>query len=100
MTVTDQIPEAGEEIPGASKIKLYMGEEKPEGLVEVPDLRSYTVMQAGDYLENMGLYLQTKGAAKTQSSDLAITDQDIEAGTKVPLGTTITAELTDKTAQD
>ena len=91
---------AGAEIPGASKILIYMGEDVPTDEVAVPDLRSYTVTQADSYLESLGLYLQTKGAAKTESADLAITDQDIAAGTMVPRGTTITAELTDQTAQD
>ena len=98
--VTGQIPAAGAEIPGASKILIYMGEDVPTDEVAVPDLRSYTVTQADSYLESLGLYLQTKGAAKTESADLAITDQDIAAGTMVPRGTTITAELTDQTAQD
>lgn len=98
--VTAQIPAAGSEIPGASRILIYMGEEAPTDQITVPDLRSYTVMQADSYLESLGLYLQTKGAAKTESADLAITDQDIEPGTMVPRGTTITAELTDQTAQD
>ncbi|MBQ1281794.1 MAG: PASTA domain-containing protein [Oscillospiraceae bacterium] len=98
--VTGQIPAAGSEIPGASAILLYMGEEMPTDEVTVPDLRSYTVTEADAYLADLGLYLQTKGAAKTASADLAITDQDIGAGTTVPRGTTITAELTDRTAQD
>ena len=99
-TVTDQVPDGGSEIPGASKIILYMGEEKPTNLVTVPDLTNYRVTDADDYLRTLGLYLQTKGAAKTESGDVVITDQEIEAGTEVELGTTVTVELTDRTAQD
>ena len=77
-----------------------MGEEKPTNLVTVPDLTNYRVTDADDYLRTLGLYLQTKGAAKTESGDVVITDQGIEAGTEVELGTTVTVELTDRTAQD
>jgi len=99
-TVTDQIPMPGAEIPGASRIILYMGEEKPTEQVTVPDLTNYRVTDADDYLRSLGLYLQTKGAAKTESGDVVITDQDIAAGATVDLGTTVTVELTDRTAQD
>lgn len=99
-TVTDQIPEAGAEIPGASRIVIYMGEEKPTETVTVPDLRDYRVTDADEYLRSLGLYLQTKGAAKSESSNVVITDQDVEPGTNVELGTTVTVELTDVTAQD
>ncbi|MEA4965800.1 MAG: penicillin-binding transpeptidase domain-containing protein [Oscillospiraceae bacterium] len=99
-TVTGQIPATGSEIPGASKIILYMGEEKPTDQIEVPSLQFYTVTQADNYLNSLGLYLQTKGAPKTESADVVITDQDIEAGTKVDRGTTVTVELTDQSVLD
>lgn len=99
-TVTDQIPAAGMELPGDSTVILYMGEEKPTDLVEVPDLRNYLVIHADEYLSSMGLYLQTKGTAKSASSNIVITDQDVEAGTMVERGSTITVELTDQTALD
>lgn len=99
-TVTDQIPAAGMEIPGASKIILYMGEEKPTDQIEVPSLQFYTVTEADYYLNTLGLYLQTKGAAKTESADVVITDQDIASGTMVARGTTVTVELTDQSVLD
>ncbi len=98
--VTDQIPAPGAELPGASTVILYMGEEKPTEQVEVPDLSYYRVGDADAYLSNLGLYLQTRGTAKSQSANIVITDQDVEAGTMVDLGTTITVELTDQTALD
>ncbi len=98
--ITDQIPSAGSELPGESKVILYMDEEKPTDLVEVPDLQNYYVAHADEYLRNLGLYLQTKGSAKNQSSYIVITDQDVEAGTMVERGTTVTVELTDQTALD
>ena len=68
--------------------------------VTVPDLRNCRVTDADEALRSIGLYLQTKGAAKTASGDVVITDQDVAPGSAVARGTVVTVELTDKTAQD
>ncbi len=100
-TVTDQLPAPGAEIPGNSEIILYLGgAEKPMDTVTVPDLRNCRVTDADEALRSIGLYLQTKGAAKTASGDVVITDQDVAPGSAVARGTVVTVELTDKTAQD
>ena len=98
--VTDQLPQPGAEIPGTSSVILYMGESAPTEHVAVPDLTACSADEAENYLEDLGLYLQTKGASRTESGDVIITDQDILAGTKVKPGSVITAELTDVTAKD
>ena len=100
-TVTDQPPAPGAEIPGNSEVILYLGgAEKPMDTVTVPDLRNCRVTDADEALRSIGLYLQTKGAAKTASGDVVITDQDVAPGSAVARGTVVTVELTDKTAQD
>jgi len=98
--VTDQLPRPGAEIPGQSRMILYMGGTAPSEPVTVPDLTEFSIREAEAYLLDIGLYLQTKGAAVTESGDVIITDQDIAAGTMTEPGTVITAELTDVTAQD
>ena len=96
-TVTGQIPAPGELLPGNSKTILYMGETVPTDKVTVPNLRNLSAKQAQAVMENSGLYLQTKGSSYAYA---VITDQDHPAGSEVPRGTTVTAELTDQTALD
>ena len=96
-TVTGQIPAAGEQLPGNSRVILYLGEPVPTEKVEVPDLKNLTPDEAKALIENSGLYLQTKGSYKYYST---VTDQDYAPGELVPRGTTITVELTDQTAMD
>ena len=95
--VTGQIPEAGSMVPGNSEVIVYLGEEVPDDLIEVPNLKDLTSAQARKIVNNSGLYLQTKGSTQSYAS---VTDQDYDPGTMVPRGTTITVELTDPTAQD
>lgn len=98
-TVTDQLPAAGAEVPGNSEIILYMGAEKPTDVVTVPDFKGMTVAQANDAAAGIGLYLQSKGSAKTDGT-VSVTYQDIPATTEVSRGTTVTVEFTDHSAQD
>lgn len=98
-TVTDMIPAANAEVPGNSEIVLYMGEEKPTDQVEVPNFVGMSVAQANQAAVNNGLYLQSKGTDQDTSA-VSVTYQDIEAGTMVDRGTTITVEFTDHSAQD
>ena len=81
------------------KIVLYMGEEKPTDQVEVPNFVGMSVAQANQAAVNNGLYLQSKGTDQDTSA-VSVTYQDIEAGTMVDRGTTITVEFTDHSAQD
>ena len=98
-TVTDMIPAAGSEVPGTSEIILYMGEEKPTDLVTVPDFTGLTVAQANDTAAYRGLYILAKGTDQNNNA-VSVTYQDVEAGTEVPRGTTITVEFTNHSAQD
>lgn len=98
-TVTGQIPAAGNSLPGASEVILYMGAEAPIDKVTVPDFYGLTVEQANARATNAGLYLQSKGAQES-SGTVTVTSQDYAPGTEVPRGTTITVRFTDSSARD
>jgi stage V sporulation protein D (sporulation-specific penicillin-binding protein) len=97
--VTDQLPAAGQSVPGGSQVLLYLGEEKEETLVAVPDFTGMHRQQAHDAAGLLGLYILVKGNEEI-SPRVTVTAQQIPAGTQVPMGTTITLEFTDTGARD
>ena len=98
-TVTDQLPTAGMQVPGNSEIILYMGAEKAQTMVEVPDFIGCSVADVNYLATNAGLYVQAKGTDRTDVYVLAAY-QDIEPGTEVDRGTTITVEFSSTGASD
>ena len=98
-SVVSQIPAAGKELPGNSVVLLYTDSTMPTDKVEVPNLMGMTVAEATQALSELGLYLQAKGTDST-AWHVVVTDQDIEVGTKVSRGTTITVIFADTTAMD
>ena len=97
--VTDQLPVAGSQVPGNSQIILYMGAEKQETRVEVPDFIGCSVADVNYLASNAGLYVQAKGTDRTDVYVLAAY-QDIDPGTEVDRGTTITVEFSSTGASD
>ena len=99
-TVTDQLPSPGAEVPGNSEIILYFGNAvKTTEQVEVPDFVGYGIADV-DYLAiNAGLYIQAKGTDH-RDEYVTVAYQDIEPGTMVDRGTTITVEFTTGGASD
>ena len=97
--VTDQLPVAGSQVPGNSQIILYMGAEKQATRVEVPDFIGCSVADVNYLAANAGLYVQAKGTDRTDVYVLAAY-QDIEPGTEVDRGTTITVEFSSTGASD
>ena len=97
--VTDQLPVAGSQVPGNSQIILYMGAEKQQTTVEVPDFIGCSVADVNYLAANAGLYVQAKGTDRTDVYVLAAY-QDIEPGTEVDRGTTITVEFSSTDASD
>ena len=97
--VTDQLPVAGSQVPGNSQIILYMGAEKQATRVEVPDFIGCSVADVNYLAANAGLYVQAKGTDRTDVYVLAAY-QDIEPGTEVDRGTTITVEFSATGASD
>ena len=98
-TVTDQLPAPGSQVPGNSQIILYMGAEKQQTVVEVPDFIGCSVADVNYLAANAGLYVQAKGTDRTDVYVLAAY-QDIEPGTEVDRGTTITVEFSSTGASD
>ena len=97
--VTDQLPVAGSQVPGNSQIILYMGAEKQATRVEVPDFIGCSVADVNYLASNAGLYVQAKGTDRTDGYVLAAY-QDIDPGTEVDRGTTITVEFSSTGASD
>ena len=97
--VTDQLPVAGSQVPGNSQIILYMGAEKQATRVEVPDFIGCSVADVNYLASHAGLYVQAKGTDRTDVYVLAAY-QDIDPGTEVDRGTTITVEFSSTGASD
>lgn len=98
-TVTAQLPQAGQTLPGGSEVLVYFGDEKQDYTVTVPDFTGMTRQQASDAAGQLGLYLLPRGNPAVTHSVTA-TAQSAAAGTEVPMGTTIEVEFTDTGAHD
>ena len=98
-TITAQLPEAGESVPGDSQLLVYLGENAPETTVIVPDFAGMNRQQASDNAGALGLYILVTGNPEIAPGVL-VTAQNIPAGTQVPQGTTVTLEFTDTNAHD
>ena len=99
-TVTDQLPSPGAEVPGNSEIILYFGNAvKTTEQVEVPDFVGYGIADVEHLATNAGLYIQAKGTDH-RDEYVTVAYQDIEPGTMVDRGTTITVEFTTGGASD
>ena len=98
-TVTGQIPTAGQTVPGASQVMLYMGEDAPETTVQVPDFSGMNRAEAAAAAGELSLYILVSGNGET-GPNVVVTSQDIPVGTQVPSGTTIQLQFTDTGARD
>ena len=99
-TVSDQLPSPGAEVPGKSEIILYFGNAvKTTEQVEVPDFVGYGIADVDYLATNAGLYIQAKGTDH-RDEYVTVAYQDIEPGTMVDRGTTITVEFTTGGASD
>lgn len=92
-TVTEQTPNAFSKIPGTASVILYMGVNKSDELITVPDVSNMTVAQAKSVIERVGLYMKGEGAVST--GGVVATKQVPAAGTKAESGTVITVDFTD-----
>ncbi len=92
--VVSQSPAPGKEVPGGSTVLLYTDDSMPTGEVSVPELRGMTIEEATQCLNELGLYLQIKGSDR-QVGNVTATSQELDPGTRVPRGTTVTVVFTD-----
>ena len=98
-TVTGQIPQPGALIPGDSQMMVYLGEDIPERMAQVPDFSGMNRQQASDEAGKLGLYILVTGNQEV-STRVVATAQSIPAGEMAPAGTTIQLEFTDTGARD
>ena len=96
-TVTGQIPEAGNTVPGGSQILLYFGEPTPTEMVKVPDFNGMNRQQAADLAAQLGLYILVGGNTSLKTTVKAAI-QDLAPGTEVSIGTTVKIEFIDTKA--
>ena len=98
-TVTGQLPEAGQSVPGGSQILLYFGEDSQMQQVKVPDFRGLNRQQASALAGSLGLYIHVLGNTELLPA-VKVTSQDIPPGTQVDLGTTLSLTFTDTGTTD
>ena len=94
-TVTDQLPAAGQSLPGCSQVLVYMGQQAAEQTVAVPDFSGMNRQQASDAAGLLGLYILPKGNTEISANVQAVA-QSIPAGTMVQTGTTVAVTFTDR----
>lgn len=98
--VTGQIPAPGTAIPGSSQVVLYLGEEVPEGQVEVPNLSGKSLEEVQTALANKQLFLRATGAVEYFASSNRVSNQSVAAGTMVDRGTVIEVRFSDNNVFD
>ncbi len=98
-TVTGQIPDPGQGVPGDSQVLLYFGQIPETELVAVPDFNGMTRQQATDAAGALGLYILVRGNPEI-SPQVTVTDQSVNKDTMIPRGSTITLEFADTQAAD
>ena len=99
--ITGQIPAAGAVIPGGSEVVLYMGDEEvPTEQVEVPNVEGMSPENTKAALAEVGLYLRATGAVEYYVSTNKGTNQSIEAGTMVDIGTVVEVRFVDESIKE
>jgi len=98
-TVTGQIPTAGQTVSGGSQVLLYLGEDVPEAMVEIPDFTGMNRRQAEETAAERSLYLVFTGNS-SDADGVVVTAQSIAPGERVTAGSVIQLEFTDTGARD
>ncbi len=94
-TVTDQTPVGGAIVPNNASIILYMGVEKPDAPVTVPNVVGMTAAEANRTLTNAGLIMKVEGATNTgtASGNVVAIAQDQTVGTSLAAGSVVTVRF-------
>lgn len=97
--VTAQIPASGSAVSGGSEVLLYLGEAQETKTVEMPDFTGLDHTQAQQRAKELELNILATG---NTDADVHVTvaEQSIIAGTRVPIGTTVTLRFADMHARD
>jgi stage V sporulation protein D (sporulation-specific penicillin-binding protein) len=93
--VTGQAPSGGSSIPAGSTVVLYMGTERPDETVAMPDLTGMTYAQAMEKMESLGLYINATGV---EGGTVFV--QTVEPGALVEVGTVVEVKFVDSTDLD
>ena len=88
-TVVDQLPAPQEVMSDGSVIILYTEERDEKALVEVPDIKGYSVRDAKFILNSAGLNFKVSGAGHSEASNAYAVSQTFAAGTRVLPGTAV-----------
>lgn len=99
-TVTDQTPAGGAIVPGNASIVLYLGAEKPDTPVKVPNVVGRTAAEANRMLTNAGLIMKVSGTTSTASGNVKALSQNLKEGAEVPAGTVVTVQFGDSSVLD
>ena len=94
-TVIKQVPSAGTMVPRNGTVLLYTEEPTESTLVQVPDVRGKSGMEANRLIINSGLNIRVNGVSFENQHAVAAS-QDILGGTEVEKGTVITVDFVDK----
>ena len=98
--VTDQTPAGGAIVPGNASIVLYLGAEKPNMPVKVPNVVGRTAAEANRMLTNAGLIMKVSGTTSTASGNVKALAQNLKEGAEVPAGTVVTVQFGDSSVLD
>lgn len=94
--VTDQAPAAGSIVPSGTSVVLYLGTQRSEETVVMPDLSGMNFDQVNEVLEELGLYLSASGAVQGGT----VFSQTVEPGTPIQVGSTVSVQFADETARE
>lgn len=95
LTVTEQIPVSGSDLPKGGTVVLYTKNyNEADTMVEVPDFTDYDMANCAYLAGITGVQISTDG--NTSSTALAAM-QNLEPGTKVKRGTVVTVTFVDPT---
>ncbi len=97
--VTDQLPSAGQSVPGGSQVLVYLGASTENKTVKVPDFSGMTRQQANDAAGALGLYILVSGNPEVSPRVVSI-GQSVPAGTELAAGTTIELTFADTNIRD
>ena len=98
-TVTAQLPEPGQTVPGGSQVLLFLDGTPKITDVTVPDFTGQTYPQAVETAEKLGLYILPRGNREL-SANVTAAAQSEPPNTQVPMGTTIILTFIELTARD